>query len=282
MHKLIPLLAAVALNANAAKPVFKPLPPTTETISISVYSGIRNANEAVPVKIYAPSKLRNTLPAVLFMGNCAGQTTAAYQTTINELVAKGITVAEIESFQVAGRPDNVCEDKTSRLSGSSRAEEAFLVRDALVAKGLAKIDNVGLLGTSHGGWTITHAIYGDSTGFVKKNVPFKAAVAVYPWCHTMDVGSYKLQVPTLILIGSNDTWTTPARCVEMQRRTEGEVPLTLKIFQGATHSFDSDKPHRTAWTSNGPSFLKFNPDATVESMTMTLEFLTRGLELGVE
>lgn len=119
------------------------------------------------------------------------------------------------------------------------------------------------------------------TGFIDKRVPFKVAVAICPWCHTMDVRSYKLQVPTLIMMGSDDTWTMLVRCAKMKHRTEGDVPLTLKVFDGATHSFDSDKPPRTAQTQNGHSLLKFDPEATIEAMRTAIAFLTRGLDLGV-
>lgn len=63
----------------------------------------------------------------------------------------------------------------------------------------------------------------------------------------MDVRSYKLQVPTLIMMGSDDTWTTLVRCAKMKHRTEGDVPLTLKVFDG---------PHTLSTPTSRPALHK--------------------------
>ena len=56
----------------------------------------------------------------------------------------------------------------------------------------------------------------------------------YPEC-TWRIGPW--YVPVMILIGEKDDWT-PARLCERRRAAS----VTVKVYEGAHHSFDSDSP----------------------------------------
>jgi dienelactone hydrolase len=85
---------------------------------------------------------------------------------------------------------------------------------------------IGVMGGSHGGTTTVLAMAQHG---------FRGGVALYPRC-SVAAQAYKPSAPLLILIGELDDWTPAADC----RRLAGEA--TLKIYPGAHHSFDSDRP----------------------------------------
>lgn len=278
--KLTLISAAVFLTGCASGPQLQIIDTTkvSSSFNVQVYAAQRARTEQVPVRVYKPTKLLPTLPAVIFMGHCSGDVTSTHKTLISRLVDAGITVAEVASLETPGRPSNACTKLV--LPGSLRSEEAFRARDHLVQLGLAQVDNVGVYGSSHGGFTITYLIYGEATNSYNTKTPFKAAVAVYPLCHTMDVGDMTVKTPTLILAGDKDTWTAPSRCLEMKRVSRGDVPLEVRIYKGATHSWDSNAPGRWVSTHLGTqAYLEYNPTVAVESLEASIDFLLKHLEL---
>ena len=68
---------------------------------------------------------------------------------------------------------------------------------------------------------------------------------------------YRPVAPLLILIGEKDDWTPaePCRLLTEAARQAGS-PMTIKIYPGAHHSFDSNAPVRyvaTRINANAPS-----------------------------
>jgi dienelactone hydrolase len=59
------------------------------------------------------------------------------------------------------------------------------------------------------------------------------------------VGVYKPVAPLLILIGENDDWTPAEPCRKLAEiaRQAGQ-PVSIKVYPGAHHSFDSNFPVR--------------------------------------
>jgi dienelactone hydrolase len=81
---------------------------------------------------------------------------------------------------------------------------------------------------------------------------FVAAVALYPSCRARygdwradGSGVYKPAAPLLILIGEKDDWTPAEPCRELAARSHGAgLPVDVKIYPGAHHSFDNNSPVR--------------------------------------
>jgi len=85
----------------------------------------------------------------------------------------------------------------------------------------------------------------------EKRAGFAAAVALYPGCvparrsGTAASGVYRPVAPLLILIGEKDDWTPAEPCRKLtEAAQQGGYPVTIKIYPGAYHSFDSSYPVR--------------------------------------
>lgn len=94
------------------------------------------------------------------------------------------------------------------------------------------------MGGSHGGATTLLAM---------QQRGFRAGVALYPRC-SIAPQSYAPPAPLLILTGELDDWTPAAEC---RRLAGGNVQL--KIYPGAHHSFDNDRPVRFVAARINPS-----------------------------
>ena len=122
------------------------------------------------------------------------------------------------------------------------------------------------MGGSHGGWTTLAAMYvprdANNPLAEAKRDGFAAAIALYPACAprygawstskpamfgpvTGYSGVYQPIAPLLILTGEKDDWTPaePCRHLAEGSRAAG-YPVDIKIYPGAHHSFDNDRPVR--------------------------------------
>ena len=198
---------------------------------------------SIPVTVSRPQGA-GPFPAVVVMHDCSGlgpRSSGAPGRWAQLLVERGYVVIMPDSFSTRGFPRGVCTDPSkSRLNvaPNRRAQDAF---EALgYAQRLPYVDarRVGIMGGSHGG----------ATTLVAMNQPgFRAGVALYPRC-TAASQSYAPPAPLLILAGELDDWTPAAEC---KRLAGGNV--TLKIYPGAHHSFDSDRPVRYVAARINPS-----------------------------
>ena len=162
-----------------------------------------------------------------------------------------------DSFTTRGYPDGVCTD---RSRGRDDVSPGRRVRDAYAAlahlRALSYVDSahVGLMGGSHGGSTTLASMVApehDSDLLAReKRAGFAAAVALYPGCVASrrtwsGAGVYQPVAPLLILIGDKDDWTPAEPCRRLtEAARQAGYPVTIKIYPGAYHSFDSDRPVR--------------------------------------
>ena len=198
---------------------------------------------SIPVTVSRPQGA-GPFPAVVMMHDCSGlgpRSSGAPARWSETLVARGYVVIRPDSFSTRGFPDGVCTDASRRRADvgfSRRAQDAF---EALgYAQRLPYVDarRVGIMGGSHGG----------ATTLVAMGQPgFRAGAALYPRC-SVAAQSYAPAAPLLILAGELDDWTPAKEC---ERLAGGEV--TLKIYPGAHHSFDSDRPVRFVAARINPS-----------------------------
>ncbi|HUQ75617.1 MAG TPA: dienelactone hydrolase family protein [Burkholderiales bacterium] len=191
---------------------------------------------SVPVTVSKPDGA-GPFPAIVLMHDCSGLGPRSSGTPglwARTLVERGYVVIMPDSFSTRGFPDGVCIHAPrgrQNVSPSRRVEDAF---EALAyAQKLPYVDGgrVGIMGGSHGGSTTLLALGQGSGGF-------RAGVALYPRC-SFAAQSYAPSAPLMILTGELDDWTPAAEC----RRLEGG-PTLLKIYPGAHHSFDNERPVR--------------------------------------
>jgi dienelactone hydrolase len=216
-------------------------------------------SEQIPIELVRPDGA-GPFPAVVIMHDCSGlgrRSGGAPGRWATELVRRGYVVLMPDSFTTRGHPDGVCTDASpSRDDVSPRRR----VRDAYAAlaylRALPYVDgaHVGLMGGSHGGSTTLSSMIApesDTDRLAKeKRGGFAAAVALYPgcmasrrtWSHT---GVYRPLAPLLILIGDKDDWAPAEPCRKLtEAAQQAGYPMTIKIYPGAYHSFDSYAPVR--------------------------------------
>jgi len=124
---------------------------------------------------------------------------------------------------------------------------------------------IGVMGRSHGGWTVMHIIRRATSADLHVE-PFRAAVALYPRCKDSD----ETDTPTLILIGEKD-WVN--ECVRYEVGLPTPNDTIVKVFPGVHHAFDHEGIDKRL---NGFTYL-YDPKAAKEAIRMTREFFNKWL-----
>jgi dienelactone hydrolase len=147
-----------------------------------------------------------------------------------------------------------------------QAADAFAAADYLRSLAIVRGDRIGVIGFSHGGWAVLHAVLAAPA-----RRPFAAAVAFYPGCDPPDA---PLVTDTMILIGDADDWAPARRCVRWRDLAQpNRHVLTLTVYPGALHSFDAaTPPHMYAGHMIGR-----DPAAAEDALAQTRRFLAERL-----
>ena len=245
---------------------------TTSRLSISTTTGT-GASEQIPATLLKPDG-SGPFPAIVIMHDCSGlgpRSSGAPQRWATELLMQGYVVLMPDSFTTRGHAHGVCTDPfPSRVEVNPFRR----IRDAYAA--LFYLTHPVIRRQSQGGnywadrtadpqlsprWCRRKAI--ESRWRQDKRAGFAAAVALYPNC-AIRLGSwrterqsgadgpilsytgvYKPIAPLLILIGENDDWTPAEPCRKLtDAAAQAGYPVAVKIYPGAHHSFDSNKPVR--------------------------------------
>jgi dienelactone hydrolase len=146
----------------------------------------------------------------------------------------GYATLQLDSFG-SRNASNVCTDTTqAEILIYYRAQDAYDAKNFLAELPFIDQTRLALIGWSHGGMAVLSVVAKQIT---PKNpeIPFKAAIAFYPWCDTY---LYKLNAPLLILIGELDDWTPANICSAMIPQEKSDAEVVLKIYPGAYHDFD--------------------------------------------
>ena len=242
---------------------------TTSGLSINTASGL---SEEIPFKLLKPDGA-GPFPAVVIMHDCSGlgpRSSGAPERWAKELLKRGYAVIIPDSFTTRGHAAGVCTDPSpirTEVSPFRRVRDAYAALAHL--RSLPDIDGarIVLMGGSHGGSTTLAAIVAAESEREplarEKRTGFAAAVALYPSCAAR-LGSWRVQrdpaangpivgytgvykpvAPLLILIGEIDDWTAAEPCRKLTEAAEhAGYPVSVKIYPGAHHSFDSNNPVR--------------------------------------
>ena len=236
------LLAALSLLGACAAAPDGPPPQV---------SGPPGLDERIPIAIDRPAG-PGPFAAVVIMHDCSGlgpASSGAPARWSRELVARGYLVARPDSFGTRGFPGGVCTDSSparGRVSPVQRVRDAYAALAYVRSLPGVDRDRVGLMGGSHGGSTTLAAMAqgaGSPAGAAAKG--FAAAVALYPGCEPSRAAAYRPYGPLLILAGELDDWTPALACERLvdESRAQGH-PVSIKVYPGAHHAFDSDRPVR--------------------------------------
>ena len=222
-----------------------------ETLSSS------GARERIPIAVLKPDGA-GPFPAIVVMHDCSGlglRSSGAPNRWADELVRHGYVVAIPDSFTTRGHAGGVCtvppQQRHADTSARSRAHDAYAALAYLRALPYVDGQRVGIIGGSHGGSTVLATMAAPSSDTEplahEKHGGFAAAVALYPACPPPRAGGaspvYKPIAPVLILIGEKDDWTPAEPCRTLvDAAAEAGHPLSIKIYPGALHAFDSPYP----------------------------------------
>ena len=226
----------------------------------------------IPVKLLKPNG-SGPFPAIVIMHDCSGlgpRSSGAPERWAKELSGLGYVILMPDSFSTRGFAEGVCTDPSPdrrEVSPVRRAADAYAALAYLRTLAFVDFPRVGLMGGSHGGSTTLASMVAPKSGndvFAhEKDAIFAAAVALYPGCGfqygdwrpvrksgpggpvTAYTGLYKPLAPLLILIGENDDWTPAEPCQKLADAAQGAgYPISIKVYPGAHHAFDSDRPVR--------------------------------------
>ena len=137
-----------------------------------------------------------------------------------------------------------------------RPFDAYMGLKFLRARADVNRDRVFLQGWSNGGSAALSTMALHTVGMDKPTpeTGFRAAIAVYPGCTpvTKHYGhDYRSYAPVLLLIGTEDEEVSYRNCEKLAsaNRTAGG-DLEFVSYAGATHSYDTPTPKRTAIAAN--------------------------------
>jgi dienelactone hydrolase len=173
---------------------------------------------------------------------------------------------------VALQIDSMGLREKSSLSNlpSKKAEDFCAARQYLAALPFVDDKRIGAMAWSRRGASALVAFCARNVALKREN-PFKAAVAFYPYCYQ---SLFRLDSPILILIGEQDDWCPAALCKERIPSGKTLHEIILKIYPGAYHCFDGEgvnenyRGHR----------LQYNPSAAADAVVRVKTFLAKHLK----
>jgi dienelactone hydrolase len=210
-------------------------------------------------------------PAVVLFHGCNGDWRRLDERWAKRLASWGYVTLTVDSFGPRAI-QNTC------ASGApvDLALDAYRALNFLVQRPFVDPARVAALGFSQGGWLVLSSI---EHGIIEQISPnkFRAAIAFYPPCRG---SSGNMTIPTLILIGELDDWTSAEECRTMvdgrddwgiSRRKSKGAPVQLIVYPGAYHAFDTSSLQLPIQYFG--HHLEFNQSATDQSIDAVRQFL---------
>ena len=228
----------------------------------------------VRAEIYRPSG-NGPFPAIIVLHGCGGPD-AHHRLWAERLVSWGYVAVVMDSFSSRGF-GNICK-KTTSVTPETRVSDIYGAAEYLRKLPYVAKDRIGLLGFSHGAWTIMKAV---QVKYQLKLFGIRGAVAYYPYCNPkLDD---KIEVPLLVLIGDDDDWTPAPLCRELQTVISKVAPVEMVFYPGARHAFDRMQgvTEISAWSVGGgvrKHKIGGNPKAADDSFKRTRDYFARTLD----
>jgi dienelactone hydrolase len=266
------LLIVLLLVACAQSPALREKEKTSDPNTVSFGSSegnVRGSALTLTGRLNKPGG-DGPFPAIVLLHGCAGIQANRDDRWAERLAGWGYVTLQADSFGPRGL-SNVCtysgRDSTDMLR--KRVADAYDAKRYLA--GLPFIDRgrIAVMGWSNGGATTLEALY------LKKDDPFRAAIAFYPSCRRTLAG---LNSPLMILIGEADDWTPAGRCVAAMPKEKSAFEVVLKVYPGAYHGFDGlGKSRKVSGSRGGVHHLEYQPEAEADAIVRVKAFFEKHL-----
>jgi dienelactone hydrolase len=203
---------------------------------------LRDGETTLKGLLYRPDG-NGPFPAVVALHNCGGLVNASgavaarYHDWAQQLVKAGFVVLFPDSYGSRGLGNQCANRNQSVRAERERVADATAARRWLQQQPDVKPDRISLLGWSNGAsgvlWTVRpHPGRDDKPDF-------RSAVAFYPACRRLNATAWSARVPTLILIGALDDWSSAQECERMVAGARGRsARASIVVYPGAFHDFD--------------------------------------------
>jgi dienelactone hydrolase len=196
-------------------------------------------------------------PAVVAMHNCGGLVNASgtiatrYRDWALQLVKAGFVVFFPDSYGSRGLANQCAARNQPVRADRERVADATAARRWLQTQPEVKADRISLLGWSNGATGVLWAVR-PRPGHEERS-DFRSAVVFYPGCRRLENTAWSARVPTLILVGALDDWTSVQECERMVAGARGRsARASIVVYPGAFHDFDH--PSRPAQIRAGSAF----------------------------
>jgi len=253
------LVAAALLIAVVATPAFADDRVTFPSLAAN------NGQGAAIVGYLARPKGQGPFPAVVVLHSCLGMR-ADRRGLADMLTGWGYVALFVDDFS-SRRLQQTCAVDFPEGLGDAYGGLGYV-------DSLPYVDRhrIGVLGYSQGADTALQiATAGAAVPFaLPAGAGFSAVAAFYPPCENQNQHRDRLALPTLIVVGADDTVTPAAACRKLVSDQRG-ADATLAVLPGAGHVFDDPA------FADGRQFmgmwLEFNPAAAAKARPLLRRFL---------
>lgn len=200
----------------------------------------------VAARLYLPeaAAAEAPVPAVILLHGAGGVLSARELTYARQLAEMGVAALVLDAF---GNRRDLATGFIERLLSIT---EAMLLADAFAGlrflEGLPEVDGrrVALVGFSYGAMAATFAAYEQvAEVYAPQGQRFAGHAAYYGPCIARFQDNRATGAPLLMLIGSEDAITDPARCAEVAGELrDGGAEVELIRYEGAYHQWDGGRP----------------------------------------
>ncbi len=169
-------------------------------------------------------------PAIILLHDSGGLSNkdTAYA---KKLVAWGYVAIVPDSFGPRGF--GKLQTNVDAVGPVQRVQDTIGTAEFLATLPYVQKDRIGVLGFSHGGWTIMKGVQENAFW---ESYGIRGAVAYYPYCTAPN--DKNVVLPLRILIGEKDDWTRAQRCKDVISVAKNPSLIQATYYPGAYHSFD--------------------------------------------
>jgi len=181
--------------------------------------------------IWQPKKANGPVPYVIFMHGCTGMyyTNTWVKEMADFLNGQGWGMLSLDSFTTRG-VSPTCGPGDAHW-GRRRVDDAYSALDYLIDHGLAKADEVYVMGHSNGGLASLLAM---ETRYLDRKHNFKAALPLEPQCITALQSTF--YGPIFMVLAEKDEANDPRTCYELTKRKHAH-PIQITTIKDSLHAY---------------------------------------------